>query len=296
MEKLKISIGILSWGRLDILRQTFNSYKERGLLNITDDITIFFQEISEADIAFAKEFAVKYLGSDENIGIHKAYKKLVANAKYDHFLFLENDWYLLEESDILEKRLKSAMTILSENDAQVVRLRHRKNPGWPCGILFRNRKHPERTPISELAFVPSITENPCAIFKEISHKKIEDEDYYFIGAKNTYWTNNPCIFLTKFVKELLDLDLPIPEEMKNKYNKRYKTSQVNVFYLETILATYWHEKTSNVTCLSPGLFTHLEYIEDFKPYRKYPQGLIYFLTWFLPSKKTRRYIRAKYIK
>ena len=67
MKKLDISIGILTWKRLDVLRQTLNSYKQNGLLSISDDITIFFQEIGEKEIKLANEFGVKYLGNKSNI-------------------------------------------------------------------------------------------------------------------------------------------------------------------------------------------------------------------------------------
>ncbi len=297
MEKLNISIGILTWKRLDILRQTLNSYKERGLLNISDDITIFFNEIGEEEIKLAKEFGLRFLGNKENIGIQNAYRELVGNAKYEYFLFLENDWYLIENNEIVSKRLKAGILLLKNNDAQVVRYRHRTTPGYPCGILWRNKKHPEQTPKEDLAFVPSISDNPCSLFKEITHKKIEGEDYYFVGAQNTYWTNNPCLFKTDFVKSLLNINFKLPEKHNNgniRWAKRYATSIVNIA-LEDMMQEHWRN-TSNITSLSPGLFTHLDYIEDFKPHFKYPKTIMNIVTWFIPSGKYRRYLRAKYTK
>ena len=289
---LNISIGILTWKRLDILRQTLDSYKKGGLLDLTDDITVFFNEIGEEEIALAKEYNLKCIGDKENIGIKNAYKTLVDNAKHEYFLFLENDWYLIENPDTVKKRLVASMKLLAENAADVIRFRHRIYPGLPCGIAYKNIKHPERTPKYDLAFVPNISKNPCALFEEISEKKIGDDTYYFVGPKNTYWTNNPCLLKTSVVKGIINLDLPAPKDAQNKKNKTYRTSEINVA-LEEVMKAYW-PTTDYITALSPGLFTHLDYIENFKPHRRYPAILIKFASAFIRNAKKRREFRARY--
>ena len=94
--KNKLSIGILSWNRPEILEQTLSSYKKNGLLSFSDDITIFFNEISEKDKKIVKKYNIKYLSSDVNIGIQGGIRALVNKAKNEYFLFLENDWLLIE--------------------------------------------------------------------------------------------------------------------------------------------------------------------------------------------------------
>ena len=281
----------MTWKRLDILRQTLVSYRDNGLLDLSDDVTIFFNEIGEEEIALAKEFNVKYLGNEKNVGIQNAYKSLVDNARNEYFMFLENDWYLVENSIVTKKRLDASIALLEENVVDVVRLRHRIYFGRPCRIVYRNKKNPHLTDKSDLAFVPSISDNPCALFKEITEKKIDDETYYFVGPKNTFWTNNPCIFKTEFIKKMLYLNLPQPTNA-NKIHKKYKTTIANIAY-EGLMGLYW-QKSDHTTALSPGLFMHLDYIEDFKPHRKYPAILVQIFTWFVPSEKRRKYFRSKY--
>ena len=290
MNKLDISIGILTWKRLDILRQTLESYRKNGLLNLSDDITIFFQEIGEEEIALAKEFNLKWIGDKTNIGIQNAYRALVKNAKNKFFLFLENDWFLIENEEITRKRILAGISILENAHANAVRYRHRRSPGYPCSIVSKNRKAPHKTPKNDLSFVPSITENPEVLFKEISKSKIDNENYYFVPAQNTYWTNNPCLFKTSFVRELINIDF---ENSKGeKINKKYKIPYKKIS-LEEDLGNYWRN-TNYITALTPGLFTHLDYIDDFKQRRKYPELLLRLICCFISDSKTRKKLRARY--
>lgn len=87
MNKLNLSIGILSWKRNDVLRQTLLSYKKNGLLETSNDITVFFNEMGDEEVSLAKEFGLKHIGSTENIGIKNGYKALADNAKTNIFCF-----------------------------------------------------------------------------------------------------------------------------------------------------------------------------------------------------------------
>lgn len=290
MNKLNLSIGILSWKRNDVLCQTLSSYQRNGLLEVSDDITVFFNEIGGEEVALAEEFGLKYIGTPENAGIKNGYKALADNAKNEYFLFLENDWYLFENTETTQKRLESGIAVLSKNNAHVVRYRSRKFPGFPCGIVRKNAKHPELTPKHDLTFVPCITENPCAIFPEIQSKEINGETYYFFESKNSLWTNNPCLFRTDFIREILTVDLPRPQNPDKK--TRYGTSYKNVS-LEGDMESYW-PKTGYITATSDGLFSHLDYIENFKPRQRYNAGLVQFISNVIINPRERRIFRARH--
>lgn len=177
------------------------------------------------------------------------YKALAENAKHEYFLFLENDWYLIENKSITRNRLISAVSLLSENIADVVRFRHRIFPRLPCGIVYKNIKHPEKTQKCDLAFLPSTTDNPCSLSKEINEQDTDGEKYYFVGPKNTYWTNNPCLLKTRLAKKIANIEFPLPinPNRKTKYNTMYS----NVCF-EGDMMEYW-QKSSFITALSPGL-------------------------------------------
>ena len=76
MEKLPISIGILGWNSNNSsLPNTLFSYLRNEFFDVTDDITIFFQELKEEDKKLAKYFNLNYIGDSENVGIAKAFEK-----------------------------------------------------------------------------------------------------------------------------------------------------------------------------------------------------------------------------
>jgi len=127
---LPISVGILAWHSGQVLVDTLTTYYENGLLNMVNDVTILFQEVTEEDVKIASHFGIDYIGLEENIGIGKAFKQLTETAKTDYVLILEHDWNLIENRETTYTILDKSITAL-ELGLDVVRLRHRKNPGHP---------------------------------------------------------------------------------------------------------------------------------------------------------------------
>ena len=131
---LPISICILSWKNEVTLENTLKSYQKNGFLKISDDITILFQEVSDKDKKIANKYGIKYIGLQENIGIGKGIIQLLKNAKYEPVLFLENDWELIESQEETQHQVSEGLQLLNEG-YDVVRYRHRKNPGHPLHSL-----------------------------------------------------------------------------------------------------------------------------------------------------------------
>ena len=103
----QFTIGYLSWQKNDLFKNTLTSHKKNGLFDIIlpENRIIFFQEISEKDIKLANEFECKYIGDKANIGILKAYLKLLEECKTKYFIFCENDFILMDNTDYsLEKK------------------------------------------------------------------------------------------------------------------------------------------------------------------------------------------------
>ena len=73
MKKLPLSIGILSWNSNKVLENTLQSYKKNGLLNLSDDITVYFQEISEEDKKLAEKYGLNY----NNASLFKQYGQVL---------------------------------------------------------------------------------------------------------------------------------------------------------------------------------------------------------------------------
>ena len=59
MDKLPISIGILSWHSGQVLVDTLTTYHNNGLFDIVNDVTILFQEVTEQDTQIANHTQIQ---------------------------------------------------------------------------------------------------------------------------------------------------------------------------------------------------------------------------------------------
>ena len=92
-----LSIGILTWRTPVTLEETLISYRDSGLLDMVGEVIIFINECHQNDIRIAKEFGLKILSSDTNIGIGPALSRIVSESRNPYFMFLENDWLCVED-------------------------------------------------------------------------------------------------------------------------------------------------------------------------------------------------------
>ena len=201
MEKLPISIGILSWHSGQTLDNTLYSYHVSGLLHMVEDVTIFFQETTDEDRKIASHYATPFIESKENIGIGKALIELAKNAKTDNILFLEHDWKLIEDRFTTHKRLHSGLNLIN-NGFHLVKYRHRQEPGVP---LFSQRPYQgnelnhydSEMDLTSPHLLESIhwVQNPEIDFEG----KIQKQGEYFTTTSRWgNWSNNPGLFNTKF--------------------------------------------------------------------------------------------------
>ncbi|RZJ50739.1 MAG: glycosyltransferase [Chryseobacterium sp.] len=246
MEKLPISFCILSWNNLETLKNTLKSYKKNGLLNFSDDVVILFQEISKEDKRIADKYKVKYIGLNNNVGIGAGIKLLAENAVYDHILFLENDWELVEKKDITFSRLKSGLIKLT-NGFKVVRYRSRKNPGHPLFSIRHKGNELDYYDDWHQCTSPHLLESlhwldPSVEFPD----KIEREgDEFVTTSRWANWTNNPFLINKKF---LLETILPFAGESVS---------------FEKNIASWWVKQNFKIA-QGEGLFKH----NDLKKYPK----------------------------
>ena len=204
--KLPISAGILAWKSGVTLENTLESYRRNGLFDILDDVCILFQEVTADDVALAKKYNLRYIGLDNNVGIGKGFVMLCQQAKNPHVLLLEHDWELIEDAVSTRIRLKASLDMLL-GDTDVVRLRHRRDPGYPLFSQepYQGRELEHYDPSIDLV-APHLMESihwieyldqafPDKIFAERGH--------YVTTSRWSNWTNNPCLFRRDFYIELV---------------------------------------------------------------------------------------------
>ena len=199
MEKLPISIGILSWHSGQVLVDTLTTYYENGLFDMVNDVTILFQEVTPQDMEIARHFGLDFIGLQKNIGIGQAFIRLTENAKSDYVLVLEHDWNLIEDRDTTYERLQRSISAI-ELGMNVVRLRHRKNPGNPH-FSFRHRGQELTYYDDEIgAQSPHLLDSIhwCEADVEFPEFIKKSEDMFWTTSRYGNWTNNPCIYKKQF--------------------------------------------------------------------------------------------------
>lgn len=233
--KLPISAGILSWGSPKTLHNTLTSYKESGLLNILDEVIIFFQEVTEADHAIAEEFDINYtIQSSANIGIGRAFTELAKASRNKFFIGLENDWVNIENEQITLARLSLGMYLIENGNVDAVRYRHRRNPGDP----LYTRTYTGREMDSPMHLIESVhwREHPELLFPDYIQKDPVTH-FYIASSQHANFTNNPCLYRRDFY---LDNIAPFSGEGID---------------LEGKIEQYWKENNFTVAA-GEGLFTH----------------------------------------
>lgn len=199
MKSLPISICILSWKSGKTLENTLKSYKKNGLLHISDDIAILFQEATAEDEKIAKKYNIPFIALQDNIGIGKGIIKLFENAKYEHVLFLEHDWELIENQETLIKELSGALDLI-ENGFDVVRFRSRNNPGFPLYSIEHKGNELDYFDDWHHVTSPHLLESlhwldPAKEFPD----KIQKKGQFFITTSRwANWTNNPFLLKKSF--------------------------------------------------------------------------------------------------
>jgi hypothetical protein len=196
---MSITLAILSWKARQTLEYTLNSYDLWGLTDLVDQKLIWFNEISDADRDLAEKYGYTYDGSPENLGIAGGYKELVARATGSLFLFLENDWVLIEEA---ANQIREGTLLLETGVVDVVRYRHRKNPGsplWSKQFAGNEASKPQYL-LESLHWHPS----PESIVYGHNWTPLSKLSFgwYMTQAMFANWTNNPTMFRTPFIRRL----------------------------------------------------------------------------------------------
>ncbi len=266
----QISIGYLSWKRHDVFNQTLQSHMSNGLFDIIkpQNRFIFFQELSEEDIRIAKKYECSYLGDSQNIGIFNAFVRLVEKCETEYFIFAENDWVLIENHDITFKILEDCVGLLRNNHCDIIKLRHRKNPGSPLNsrpvdinsnnwIGFSIADFPYK--LESLSWL----DEPNKFYSGLFGEFYGNFRWYSTNLNQQRWSNNIFIAKTSYLKNVV---LPLLKFSQNysidKYSgleyilimyKRYLGKDPN---LDNIINLF--DRTRIVG--GEGLFTHKDFV------------------------------------
>jgi len=257
MNKLPISIGILSWHSGQTLIDTLFSYYQNGLFDIVNDITILFQEVTDQDKQIANHFSLPYIGLDQNIGIGAGLLKLAENANSQNILLLEHDWKLVENKETTYERLLSGIDLLNE-DFTTIKYRHREHPGYPLFTLnaYKGNELNHYDDVIDL-ISPHLLDSLHWLDPSIQFPdKIQKYKNYFITTSRwANWTNNPCMYKKEFYMDYIS-KFKINEKSSNKYN-----TPIGQITSEGEVSFDWSRQNFKIA-QGEGLFKH----EDLKKF------------------------------
>lgn len=235
---------MLSWGADKTLENTLKSYARHKLELLDLDRIILLQEGTREQELLAAYYGFRPISLSTNVGIAQGYRRLLDEAKGAYFLFLENDWELLE-SPYMQLEFGRYLLMPETINAEVIRLRSRRYPGSPLWTRqFEGREYDR--PSHMLDSIHWREEPPGPEIKTIEisgHNHLSKNEYrqdystwWYTTAQYANWTNNPHMAKTKFLRDniyprLGDRDLEI--DIQN-----------------------WWQQQEFIVAQSDGLFTH----------------------------------------
>ena len=228
--RMDITLGILCWKSPKTIRNTLESYKKNGLLDMVKPV-LYFQERSAEDEAIAAEYGIKdVLGSATNTGIIGAMIELIRSTTTKYFIFAECDFELVNDEATTKKILKEAVKLMEEKDVQLVRLRDKKRPGEPLGSRdfapvpdeeLPNFKFDMGFPYKiEVVMFPGDIQ-PDKAFPGLFERIDYETPWYKTTSEHAPWSNNIFIANTDFLKDklvpLLEKNLDMPSTSMEQY-------------------------------------------------------------------------------
>ena len=198
---IDLTLGILTYNAPNTLERTLKGYFDKNLNSYIKEFLLYINpsRFSEQNVELAKKFNIKYHLADQNKWIGPAFKWMVEKAESENILLLEDDFFLTEENEEkIFKILNTAVSFLKKEEADVVRLRSRRNAGNPLySSWFAGQEHKCMTHLAECVHW---RDNPDLDFPEYCKKISEDPVWYRFSSKNANFTNNPCIYRKEFYK------------------------------------------------------------------------------------------------
>jgi hypothetical protein len=264
INNLSLGLGILSWKGGETLKSSLKSHATGNLFSLFKENIIFLPEQQSYETHIAQQYPLSIYGSPKNLGIFGGFNFIAKTLNTDYVLILENDFHLLTNPEITRQTIYKAYELLKNNQADIVRLRSRTNPGEPfCGAFKYQKYYPNANShfskkISAWILrqlMPYHTHKSLGMMFYDIEKNIKNYPKFFHFTDNIPitdtrflpWSNNPCLVKRDFLLENV-----------LKYAENYKTRRfVNGFKnLEIETNSYQWRKNQYKIALPDGIFTH----------------------------------------
>lgn len=134
-----LSIAILGWKSPATTRHSLETYRAAGLYDCCDEFFVYYNQYSAEDKALCDEMGVRSCGTPENTGNWGGQKGILATARNDYILFLENDHPVVVTAEETKRWIGAAVELLKNGKADMVQLRNRQHfgTGYGFGKFFK---------------------------------------------------------------------------------------------------------------------------------------------------------------
>lgn len=272
----KMSVVVLFHNEYDSLRTALHSWVDNGLVDLVDEILFFVNGgISEEHFLYklpeartgVPDAKRRIFIQRENLKLGLAINKMVTLAANEFVLLLEKDWALIEDSKTTASRILDSKMLVGSGVVNVIRHRHRHNPGVPLHALIMHQGREASIMKGQknlLCFVHHWQKDPTVMYPgegrmwrcggEKNH--VKEEDVFCSTSEFCQWNNNPCIFKKAwFLQE-------VGERFVKDYQKEFaqygSTSPFLDFEYYTNWRSYaWTDKNFTIA-VGEGLFSHAE--------------------------------------
>ncbi len=232
---MSLSVTVCASQGVKTLRNTLSSYEKNKLLHLADERLIVVNNNSKLDL-IAAEFGFRLVATEKNSGF-ACIKDAVAASNCKIFIFLEEDFELIEPPGLTKDRIQAGMDLISRNIAQVVRYRSRHNGGEPNWSHIFWKTHGQRQPTHLLDAV-HWEEHPERI--EGISKCGNVTDFFCASASHASFTLNPIMANVAWFKNVM------MESLSNYQG---------VGQIEAVLNEDWIKSNATVA-MGDGLFKH----------------------------------------
>ena len=137
----KLSAAILGWKSPVTTRHSLETYAKAKLYDCCDEFFVYYNQYSPEDKALCDEMGVRSCGTSENSGNWGGHKGILATAKNDIVLFLENDHPVIVSPEETKHWIDGAVKLIAEDKADIVLLRHRDALGEAYGFSPKNWRY-----------------------------------------------------------------------------------------------------------------------------------------------------------
>lgn len=233
--KLPVCIGILAFQGHKTLDNTLASYKNSGLLDLVAEAHILFQDVrAPKRRSWAKDVVRRYpqlrpMYKERNVGQREGFIGLNAACTQKFAVVLEEDFEVDKNVNVCEQ-LMLGIAFIDSGRADAVRLRSRKNGGFP-NYAYDSWKHGT---LGSMHRIEHVMWNDRAedSFPEIK-VCLRSPKAWCTTAQFGQYTNNPVLYKTAFAKELFNR-VPAGHDFEPWLTTWWKHQPYTIMYCEGI--------------------------------------------------------------